>query len=80
MPTGLGYEAATTFMATGLRLQALELDAYRLVLHEQPHNLGKREQEGPMGATEGTHAGGEFLLRPMGVGLREHGKLRGCSI
>ncbi|SHJ33043.1 hypothetical protein [Pseudobutyrivibrio xylanivorans] len=28
-----------------------------------------------MGATEGTHAGGEFLLLPMGDGLREHGKL-----
>jgi len=25
-----------------------------------------------MGATEGTHAGGEFLLHPMGDGLREH--------
>jgi len=29
-----------------------------------------------MGATEGTHAGGEFLLHPMGDGLREHGTLR----
>ncbi len=39
-----------------------------------------REQEGPMVPTEGTHAGGEFLLVPMGVGLREHVNLRGCCI
>ena len=38
-------------------------------------SLGRREQEGSMGATEGTHAGGEFLLRPMEGVLREHEKL-----